>query len=304
MIDHAIRFRVRAIIHSKHKEVIIDKIFKHWIALFGTPNLFLSNNGGEFNNIFREMDEQLNINIKTTAAESPWSNRIVEKHNGIIENVMEKVLLDVKCSLDVALAWCLSAKNSLLNSYGYSPNQLVFGYNPNFPSVLNNQLPVQNGVTSRELIASHLNSLQAARKRFIETEADEKLRRGLRHKARTAKSLVYQNGEQVCYKKNDSQYWKGPEMVIGIGDKQVFVRHEGIYVRLNPCNLQLVNDPVKDHTGETVDNDSQDVQNYSKENQNINADMIIKADTENVSNEFEEKKDKKTKIGRLMMSQI
>ena len=139
-------------------------------------NLFLSNNGGEFNNdVFREMDEQLNINIKTTAAESPWSNRIVEKHNGIIENVMEKVLLDVKCSLDVALAWCLSAKNSLLNSYGYSPNELVFGYNPNFPSVLNNQLPVQNGVTSRELIASHLNSLQAARKRFIETEADEKL---------------------------------------------------------------------------------------------------------------------------------
>ena len=47
----------------------------------------------------------------------------------------EKVLSDVGCSLEVALAWCLSAKNALLNSYGYSPNQLVFGYNPNFPSV-------------------------------------------------------------------------------------------------------------------------------------------------------------------------
>ena len=67
------------------------------MALFGTPNLFLTDNGGEFNNdVFRKMGEQLNINIKTTAAESPWSNGVVEKHNGISGNMMEKVLLDVK----------------------------------------------------------------------------------------------------------------------------------------------------------------------------------------------------------------
>ena len=64
--------------------------------MFGTPNLFLSNNGGEFNNeLFRAMGEQLNINIKTTAAESPWSNNIVEKLNQVIGNTMEKVMLDV-----------------------------------------------------------------------------------------------------------------------------------------------------------------------------------------------------------------
>ena len=64
--------------------------------MFGTPNLFLSNNGCEFNNeLFRAMGEQLNINIKTTAAESPWSNNIVEKLNQVIGNMMEKVMLDV-----------------------------------------------------------------------------------------------------------------------------------------------------------------------------------------------------------------
>ena len=64
--------------------------------MFGTPNLFLSNNGGEFNNeLFRAMGEQLNINIKTTAAESPWSNNSVEKLNQVIGNMMEKVMLDV-----------------------------------------------------------------------------------------------------------------------------------------------------------------------------------------------------------------
>ena len=50
-------------------------------------------------------------------------------------------------------------------------------------------------------------------------------------------------------------------MLIGNGNKRVFVKVGGIYVGVNPCNLQLMNDPVKEHKGETVDNDSQDVQN-------------------------------------------
>ena len=50
------------------------------------------------------MGEQLNINIKATAAESPWSNGIVEKQNGVIGNMMEKVMSDIGCSLEVALA--------------------------------------------------------------------------------------------------------------------------------------------------------------------------------------------------------
>ena len=69
------------------------------------------------------------------------SSGVVVKHNGIIGNMMAKVLSDVGSSLEVVLAWCLSTKNALLNSYGYSPNQLLFGYNPNFPPVSENKLP-------------------------------------------------------------------------------------------------------------------------------------------------------------------
>ena len=84
LVDHATRLSVGAIIQSYFNicilQVIINKIFKYWITLFGTPNFFLSDNGGEFNNnVFRELDEQLHINIKTTVAESPWSNGIIEK---------------------------------------------------------------------------------------------------------------------------------------------------------------------------------------------------------------------------------
>ena len=71
---------------------------------------------------------------------------------------------------------------------------------------------------------------------------------------------------------------------------------------MNPCNLQLKNVLVKDHKGETVDNNFQNAENNYEENQNIDTDMIIELDKENVSNEFEEQKDKETKICRLMIN--
>lgn len=38
------------------------------------------------------MGQQLKINIKTITTESPWSNEIAEKKNGIIGNMLKKVI--------------------------------------------------------------------------------------------------------------------------------------------------------------------------------------------------------------------
>ena len=77
----------------------------------------------------------------------PWSNGITERHNAIIGNMAEKIHNETKCTMDIAIASAVSSKNALTNVHGFSPNQLVFCYNPNFPSVLTNKLPafgVQN----------------------------------------------------------------------------------------------------------------------------------------------------------------
>ena len=45
--------------------------------MFGSPCQILTDNGREFNNEdFRIMGEKLTTKIKSTAAESPWSNNI------------------------------------------------------------------------------------------------------------------------------------------------------------------------------------------------------------------------------------
>ena len=110
---------------------------------------------------------------------------------------------------------------------------------------MRNKPPALERVIASKLIALHLNALHSTRKRFIKSEADEKLHRALRHKTRLSNSKVFQSGDQVFYKRSDSGYWKGPGTVIGHDNKQVFVRHRGIYVCVSPCHLQLVSESEK-----------------------------------------------------------
>ena len=105
------------------------------------------------------MAELLNVEVLTTAAEFLWSNGITQRHNGIIANMVTKVHQESYCSFEIALAWSVAAKNASKNLCGYSPNQLVFGKNPNMQTTLNSKLPTKEGKTSSQIIADNIFSL-------------------------------------------------------------------------------------------------------------------------------------------------
>ena len=147
-------------------------------------------NGGEFDNDhFISLCENLNIRICITAAESPWSNGLIERHNAILGYTVAKTMEDCKTDLSIALSLAVSAKNSLKNVHGFSPNQLVFGLNPNLPNNMDSKLP--EGKTSSEIVAQNLNAMHSARKAFIKSESDEKIRCALRHQTRTSGDTKY-----------------------------------------------------------------------------------------------------------------
>ena len=217
IVDHLTRYSTSCVIQSKRKEVIVESIFKIRIAIFGSPKNFQVDNEGEFNNSeFISSCRNININIKTTAAESPWSNVLVERHNGVLGNTVRKMMSDKpNYSLETGVAWAIAAKNSLKNMYGFSPNQLVFGKNPNFPNVESNKLPALEGVTCSKIVAENHSTMHDARQVFIKSESDEKLRRALRHQVRTSSEVKYVTGGKVDYKRGTDDYWKGPATVIG-----------------------------------------------------------------------------------------
>ena len=123
LIDLATRYSAAAVVRIKDKDVIAKKLCQIWIAIFGSPYKFLSDNGEElFNEVYRDLCENFNIAPATTAPESSWNNGTCERHNAVLTEAVTKTLVDTKCDLETALAWALRAKNSLQSFYGFSPN--------------------------------------------------------------------------------------------------------------------------------------------------------------------------------------
>ena len=241
LIDAATRYSSACLVKNKRKETIISSIFQIWIRYFGRPIKFFSDNGGEFaNEEFKMMNEQLNIETVVTAAESPFSNGIVERHNRILAEAMMKTLADVKCDKEMALAWAVSAKNALQNNNGFSPNQLVFGYNVNLPNVLVNLPPALEVTTSSEIVRKQLEAMHSARQNYIKAESSERIKRALKHQTRTYADDHFENGEKVFYRRKEAKGWKGPATVIGMEGKIVLLRHGSSYYRCHPCHLMKV----------------------------------------------------------------
>ena len=122
LIDHATRYSACATIPSKRPDQVAKAMFSHWICIFGPPSKFLSDNGGEFiNQELMDLCEVYNVTLKTTGAEAPWSNGLIERHNQVLGNMLDRILGDLNCNFQIALAWCVNAKNSLQNVHGFSP---------------------------------------------------------------------------------------------------------------------------------------------------------------------------------------
>ena len=167
-------------IDDKRPDTIIENLFSSWITVFGSPRKILHDNGGEFANFsMLEFAESFNIKIMATAAESPWSNGVCERLNAVLGSSVDKILHQNRCSVKVALAWAVSARNALCTYTGFSPNQLVFGFNPAFPNFVNNDLPAMGQNIGSDILRKNLNAMHAAREQYIQMESDTKLKKAL-----------------------------------------------------------------------------------------------------------------------------
>ena len=237
IIDEFTRFSAGRIMRSKKSSEFVKKFLESWVAVHGAPKRLFSDNGGEFNNTeVHDMAENFSIEIKTTAAYSPWSNGLMERHNETLTEILHKVKADKHCDWETALYWALMAKNSLNNVHGYSSYQLVYGRNPNVPGVLTDKLPALEGTTFSDVVAKHIEALHSARTAFTQTECSERIRRALRKQVRPS-GIQYKTGDKVYYKRNESKEWKGPGVVIGQDGPVIFVRHGGMLVRVHQCRL-------------------------------------------------------------------
>ena len=153
---------------------------------------------GEFNaDEMREVMSILNVRVLTTAAESPFQNGLCERVHAVTDMMLLKLEEENKrTDSQTLLCWANMARNALQMWNGYSSHQLIFGKNPNLPGIMTDGLPGLEGSTSSEIFAKHLNALHSSRRAYIETEANERIRRALRGKIRAAED-IFEKGEKV-----------------------------------------------------------------------------------------------------------
>lgn len=83
------------------------------------------------------MYETLNTETRTTAGESPFSNGIVVRHSKVLLDAFSKILDDVMCEPEIALAWAVLLKRLWL----------VFDRSVNTPLV---KLQISDDLTTRK----------------------------------------------------------------------------------------------------------------------------------------------------------
>ena len=238
MIDTFTRFSSAKIVPSKRQETIVSAICSGWISLFGSPKRFMADNGGEFvNKEYTEMCEQFNIQIQNSAAESPFSNGMVERHHQVLTEMLIKTKEDCKCSYKIALCWALNAKNSMQMNGGYSSYQLLLGKNPSLPNVIDNELPAMEKTSISAVLEKNLQAMRKAREEFVKAESSNKIKRALRSQVRTCNYVYLDNGTKVYFKRNNVDRWHGPGLVIGRDSQCLIIKHANQIVRVHPRDI-------------------------------------------------------------------
>ena len=105
----------------------------------------------------------------------------------------------------------------------------------------------------------------------MEAESSNKLKRELARKIRPATSLIHDVGDKVYYERRQSDKWKGLESIIGKEKHQVFVKHGGVYVCVNPCHLRHVNENNQLNNDTTVSVGAEDSRTINQKENNAEA---------------------------------
>ena len=136
---------------------------------------------------------------------------------------------------------------------------MVFGFNPSHPNIYDSSLPASSfEEPSTDIIKKNCDARDKAREIFVRYEANERIRKALRHNVRQADIATLQQGDEVLYKRKDNNKWQGPAKVahIDISAKTVNVNHGGFLIKAHAVSVMKIpslNEIPTDSETENID---------------------------------------------------
>ena len=242
------------LIKTRRSDYVAQKFFRHWVMLYGAPGRVTHDQGGEFEQSFVAMLEQMAIPSTVTGAHAPWQLAIGERHGEIlgvmIQAVVEEHSVEGYRAMKTALAAAVMAKNATVTREGYTPNQRVFGVEQRWPSLTDEDVgpSFAEAVNTDSEVARAHRMRTSARIALLRQDVREKMRRAILRKPATSVG-PYPAGAQVYfwvpgkgrrYSQTKGSIWRGPATILTKEQqKRYFISWRGRLLLVAEENLRL-----------------------------------------------------------------
>ena len=244
IIDVHTLYSVTAVLKNNNSNEIMHCFYKYWIDVFGPPLEIVTPNGGYIvTDKLKLYCSSGEICFSITSSEDTWCSRLCEENSQEISDSINKILSQTKCSLNMAVTWAVNVKNCSKRLCGYTPAQLIFGFNPVLPSVKENKPPMLSRNKYITLLDEHLEVQKSARKLFVNAEISGIHRRRLSNTPSHSQGVLkYFQGDKVMFKRKYENIWEGPAIVISHDDDFVLISHNNSWILTHAYHLLLFED--------------------------------------------------------------
>ena len=193
---------------------LLRKIFlERWVNWAGPPKeLIMDPARTNLGSAMVEPTELEGTQILITAAGAHWQLGKTEVHGGWFGRVLSKVLEQRNPSSREEWLECVvesHVKNQMIQNYGYTPSQFIFGKNPELPGDLLNEPTNAVSCTASlhdQALAKRYATRASARQAVLALQDDQSLRRALT--ARPRRDKPFMSGDVVAYWR-DQKWSKG-----------------------------------------------------------------------------------------------
>ena len=255
VVCHGSCYQMMLPFHETETSALIRRLFaENWIRTFGPPQVILVDQART--NMGEALQDYLDLQgteVKQIPGEAHWQLGRTENHGGWFARILTKVISE-HCPEDKK-QWeeCVihsHVKNSMIQYYGHTPHQHVFGRNPRVPSDLLDEplsvVPATAGLSDEQ--AAKAQAIRTtARQAVIEMQDSQSLRRALAARPRTDRKFA--PGCLVAYWRNQKFQagegvvtggrWFGVAVVIGAIGRNYVVAHRRQIFRVAPEQLRL-----------------------------------------------------------------
>eukprot|EP00435_Cladocopium_sp_Y103_P020594 s2229_g5.t1 len=249
IIDHATSYQLVVPFFETETSSLLRRIYlERWVQWAGPPKEVIMDPART--NLGEAMVSPTEIegtHVHFTAAGAHWQLGKTEVHGGWFARVLSKVIDERSSTTKDEWLECViqsHVKNQMIQNYGFTPSQRVFGRNPEMPGdLLNEPVNVVSNTASihDEAIARAQAVRASARKAVLALQDDKVLRRALL--ARPRKDRPFVSGDVVAYWRDQkwakgvlSQggQWYGSGVVIGLIGRNVVIAHRRSIIRCAP----------------------------------------------------------------------